>query len=74
MLIYVDFRDKDLQPLIRLVDEQLQLFGLDPKRDAVPQDALACALDEVRRFASVEARLGILRRLEHYYARRVAAR
>ena len=70
MLIYIDFRDKDLQALIVQIDQQLVLFGLDPATDLVPADAIACALDEVRAFSDPKARANILHRLERFFTRR----
>ncbi len=74
-VIHIDFRDKEHYRLTRLVEEQLESFGLDPSSTPIPDDAIACALDEVKKFASAQDRKAALIKLEtHFRQRRHAER
>jgi hypothetical protein len=73
-VIHIDFRDKEHYRLTRLVEEQLESFGLDPTNMPIPDDAIACALDEVKKFANAGDRKAALVKLEtHFRQRREAA-
>lgn len=69
-VIHIDFRDKEHYRLTRLVEEQLESFGLDPTNMPIPEDAIACALDEVKKFASAGDRKAALVKLETHFRQR----
>lgn len=69
-VIHIDFRDKEHYALLRLVEEQLHSFGFDTMMAAIPEDAIACALDEVKKFASEELRRAALLKLEAHFRKR----
>lgn len=69
-VIHIDFRDKEHYALVRLVEEQLQSFGFDSMSVAIPEDAIACALDEVKKFANGELRKAALVKLEAHFRKR----
>ncbi|MCX6131097.1 MAG: hypothetical protein NTX25_18825 [Proteobacteria bacterium] len=67
-VLHVDFRDKEHYVLLREIEAQLQIFGLDFHKIKIPSDAIACALDEVRHFSNLDQRKQTLLRLEqHFY-------
>jgi hypothetical protein len=69
-VIHIDFRDKEHYRLVRLVEQQLDSFGFDPAALPVPEDAIACALDEVKKFANDELRKAALMKLEAHFRKR----
>jgi hypothetical protein len=69
-VIHIDFRDKEHYRLTRLVAEQLESFGLDPTNVPIPDDAIACALDEVKKFANAGDRKAALIKLESHFRQR----
>ncbi len=72
MLILVDFKDKSLYRLIEEVTRRLSLYGFDCYEDDIPADAIACALDEVRKFNHAETYREILIKVEAAIERRRA--
>jgi hypothetical protein len=66
-VIHIDFRDKEHFRLTRLVTEQLESFGFDTASMPIPEDAIACALDEVKKFASTADRKAALLKLENHF-------
>lgn len=71
-IIKVDFRDKELYQVLKKVEEQLKLFGFDLSQYPIPEDAIACALDEVKQFASLESRRKMLEKIEEQFKSREA--
>ena len=69
-VIHIDFRDKEHYALVRKVEEQLQGFGFDSMAAVIPEDAIACALDEVKKFANAEQRKAALVKLEAHFRKR----
>ncbi len=69
-VIHVNFRDKDHYALLRKVEEQLQHFGFDSFAHVIPDDAIACALDEVRQFTDQGERRTALLKLEDHFRKR----
>jgi len=69
-IIHVNFRDKDHYMLVRKVEEQLHHFGFESMGAAIPEDAIACALDEVRQFKDQEERKSALIKLEEHFRKR----
>jgi hypothetical protein len=69
-VIHIDFRDKEHYRLTRLVEEQLESFGLDPTNMPIPDDAIACALDEVKKFTNAGDRKAALVKLETHFRQR----
>jgi hypothetical protein len=72
-VIHIDFRDKEHYALVRKVEEQLTSFGFDSVTQPIPEDAIACALDEVKKFASPEQRKAALLKLEEHFRKRFEA-
>ncbi|HYX31949.1 MAG TPA: hypothetical protein VE954_02460 [Oligoflexus sp.] len=69
-VIHIDFRDKEHYLLVRLVEEQLDSFGFDIAANPIPEDAIACALDEVKKFATSDLRKAALVKLEAHFRKR----
>jgi hypothetical protein len=69
-VIHIDFRDKEHYRLTRLVEEQLESFGFDTTSTPIPEDAIACALDEVKKFANNQDRKAALLKLENHFRQR----
>ncbi|WP_141735589.1 hypothetical protein [Oligoflexus tunisiensis] len=69
-VIHIDFRDKEHYRLARLVEEQLESFGFNTTSMRIPDDAIACALDEVKKFANTTDRKAALIKLENHFRQR----
>lgn len=69
-IITVNFCDKEHHRLIRVVEIQLQKFGLQTRNAKIPLDAIACALDEVQLFPNIELRKLALMKLENHFRAR----
>ena len=63
-IIHVNFKKNPLESVQSDVVDKLKEWGLDPDQIQVPADALACALDEVRIYETLEARNDVLLQLE----------
>lgn len=72
-VIHIDFRDKEHYRLTRLVEEQLESFGFDMTSMPIPEDAIACALDEVKKFPNAQERKAALLKLETHFRQRQKA-
>lgn len=72
-VIHIDFRDKEHFLLVRQVEEQLESFGFDTTAAVIPEDALACALDEVKKFANAELRKAALQKIETHFRKKYEA-
>jgi hypothetical protein len=72
-VIHIDFRDKEHYILVRQVEEQLESFGFDVSASVIPEDAIACALDEVKKFANVELRKAALQKIETHFRKKYVA-
>jgi len=69
-VIHIDFRDKEHYTLVRKVEEQLLSFGFESMSVPIPEDAIACALDEVKKFTNAEQRKAALIKLEEHFRKR----
>lgn len=69
-VIHIDFRDKEHYTLLRKVEDQLHSFGFDSPHAAIPEDAIACALDEVKKFSNAELRQAALLKIEEHFRKR----
>jgi hypothetical protein len=69
-VIHVNFRDKEHYALLRKVEEQLLHFGFDSFLSAIPDDAIAVAMDEVRQFNDPIQRKAALMKLEEHFRKR----
>jgi len=69
-VIHIDFRDKEHYILVRQVEEQLESFGFDANASVIPEDAIACALDEVKKFANAELRKNALQKIETHFRKK----
>lgn len=63
-LIRIDFKNNNLLNLKKEVVEKLLEWDLDPDRQKLPGDAIACALDDVKLFETFEERNETLEKLE----------
>ncbi len=72
-IINVNFRDKEHYALVKLVEAQLEIFGLNTYAMQVPEDAIACALDEVKVFPDAKMRKIALEKLEEHFRQRRAS-
>lgn len=62
-VIHVDFKDREFWAVKKEVETKLEDWGLEPQK-LVPNDAIACALDEVRFYENFDDRLDVLKKLE----------
>ena len=63
-VIHVNFADREFENIFKQVRDKLEEWGLLDRSSKLPDDAIACALDDLIYFPDLEKRLIILKRLE----------
>jgi hypothetical protein len=70
-VIHVNFSDKEHYILVKKVNEQLELFGIETTGEELSEELIACALDEVSFFKNIDKRDDAINKLiQHYRTRR----